>query len=97
MTRASPEASDAWVGPLKVEVGDGPRHEHEIDRTIADNLVSDVDIAAHGVARLGRHACAGYPDARAARLAHAGCRAAVPLNAPRRPSWLSRSRTPIAP
>jgi hypothetical protein len=37
-------------------VGDEPRHEHEVYRSIADHLVGDIDVSALGIPRLGTHA-----------------------------------------
>jgi hypothetical protein len=40
--------------PHELDVGPRARNEDEVDRTLADNLVGDVEIAAAGVARLRR-------------------------------------------
>ena len=49
------EPGDARVGPLQVQVRDEARHEHEVERPVADDLISDVDVAALRVVGLRRH------------------------------------------
>ena len=49
------EARDPRVRPLQVQVRDEARHEHEVERTVADDLVGDVDLTALRVVGLRRH------------------------------------------
>ena len=51
----SRNARDPRVLPLQLQVRDEARHEHEVDRPVADDLVGDVDVAALRVAGLRRH------------------------------------------
>mgnify|MGYP000293542038 CR=1 FL=1 len=44
--QAAQEAGDLRIFLQKLDMGDEARHEHEVDRTVTDNLVGDVDIAA---------------------------------------------------
>ena len=41
------------LAPVEVDVRNETRHDHEIDRAIAEDLVGDVDVAAEGVSGFG--------------------------------------------
>ena len=45
------EPGKAGLGPEAFEMGDPPHDEHEVDRTIAEHLVGDVDVAAARIPR----------------------------------------------
>ena len=58
----------ARLVPERVQVGDPPVGEDEVDRTIADDLVGDVDVAAPSVPGFESHA--GRHRASAPRAAY---------------------------
>jgi hypothetical protein len=49
------EAGDPRVSPLQVQVRDEARHEDEVERPIADDLVRDVDLTALRVVGVWGH------------------------------------------
>ena len=59
----SKNAREPRLLPLQVQVRHEARHEHQVDRPVADDLVGDVSVAALRVVRLGRRHAAGPPGA----------------------------------
>ena len=40
------KTGEGRLGPEAIEMRDPPHHEHEVDRSVADDLIRDVDVAA---------------------------------------------------
>ena len=76
------ETRDPRIRPLKVQVRDEARHEHKVDRTVADDLIRDADLAAARVMCLG-----GSSHPSLLRYAHLG-QAEWPPSLPPQPSTL---------
>ena len=57
------EPSNSRVFPTEFDVADPTRREHEVDGTVANDLVGDVEVAALCVARLGHLHATRLPPA----------------------------------